>query len=146
MQLQKTGSIMKKKLLFIPVIIVGLLIINGCSSSGTVSQKTIKESNPENNWTLKDHLRRKAGVRIMGTGADTRVIIRGESSTANPTNQPLFVIDGQKVGHSFANVNDMLFRGEIQFVEVLPPSRSAQYGMEGHFGVIVIHTKLGDKK
>lgn len=117
----------------------------GCSTSSTANKKDdAPQMNPENNWTLKDHLRRASGVRVTGTGPNARVIIRGESTTANTSNQPLFVIDGQKAGHSFADVNDMLYQGEIQYIEVVPPSRSNLYGMEGHYGVIKIFTGMQD--
>lgn len=134
---------MKKKKALTPYLLTVLMLaVLGCSSSGTlVQEEETREINPKNNWTLKDHLRREAGVRVIGTGPNSRVIIRGESSTAHPTNQPLFVIDGQKAGHSFSSVNDMLYQGEIKSIEVLPPSRSAQYGMEGHYGVILIYTR-----
>ncbi len=120
----------------------GLFVaVLGCSTTSTTNKSETREIAPENNWTLKDHLRRATGVRVLGTGPNTRVIIRGESSTANPTNQPLFIIDGQKAGNSFGQVNDMLYEGEINYIEVLPPSRTARYGMEGHYGVILIHTQ-----
>lgn len=132
---------MKFSKLLIVLLAAGLLAtVLGCSTSSTTNKDNIKKSSPENNWTLKDHLRRATGVRVTGTGPSTRVIIRGESSTVNPTNQPLFLIDGQKAGHAFSQVNDMLYKGEINYIEVLPPSRSSQYGMEGHYGVILIHT------
>lgn len=128
--------------LLIGLLTAGVLVsLLGCSTTSTTNKNEIKEMNPENNWTLKDHLRRAAGVRVTGTGPNSRVIIRGESSTVNPTNQPLFIIDGQKAGHSFGQVNDMLYEGEIKYIEVLPPSRSSRYGMEGHYGVILIHTQ-----
>lgn len=118
-----------------------LLTLFGCSSSGSVSQQSEgQKTNHQETWTLRDHLIRKPGVRLVGSGASTRVIIRGESSTNNPASQPLFIIDGQKAGRSFSNANDMLSQGEIKSVEVLPPSRAAQYGMEGHYGVIRIYT------
>lgn len=130
-----------RKLLYV-LLAAGLFAtVLGCSTSSTANkQDDTQKTNPENNWTLKDHLRRASGVQVTGTGPNARVIIRGESTTSNPTNQPLFVIDGQKAGHSFADVNDMLYKGEIQYIEVVPPSRSNLYGMEGHYGVIKIFT------
>lgn len=120
-----------------------IALVVGCSSSQNTVNETeyIKKTTPENTWTLKDHLRRATGVRVTGTESFTRVIIRGESTLANPTNQPLFIIDGQKAGHNFAHANDMLHRGEIKYIEVLPSSKSSQYGMEGHYGVILIYTQ-----
>lgn len=113
----------------------------GCSSSNSVTQKDKEQINPKSNWTLKDHLRRASGVRLTGSGDNTRVIIRGVRSIASPTNQPLFVIDGQKAGRNFSNVNGLLSEGEINSIEVLPPSQSSMYGLEGNFGVILIHTE-----
>lgn len=113
----------------------------GCSTSGTANKDSTKKMNPENNWTLKDHLQRTSKARITGSPGSERVIIRGVSTTNSPTSQPLFVIDGQKAGRNFARVSEMLYPGEINYIEVLPPSRSARYGMEGHFGVILVHTE-----
>jgi hypothetical protein len=113
----------------------------GCSTSSTASKDNTNNMNPENNWTLKDHLQRSAKARITGSPGSERVIIRGVSTTNRPSTQPLFVIDGQKAGQSFANVTEMLYPGEINYIEVLPPSRTARFGMEGHFGVILIHTE-----
>lgn len=133
---------MKKGNVISLLLAAGLLLsLLGCSSSNNVSkQERSKEINPQENWTLRDHLLRKPGVRVLGTGPNARVNIRGESSTNNLANQPLFIIDGQKAGRSFSNANEMLYEGEIKSVEVLPSSRAAQYGMEGHYGVIIIHT------
>ncbi len=120
----------------------GLLVsILGCSTSGTTNKETSQKTTPESNWTLKDHIRRTAKAFITGSPGSERVIIRGVSTTNSPTSQPLFIIDGQKAGRNFANVNEMLYPGEINYIEVLPPGRAARYGMEGHFGVIRIFTK-----
>lgn len=133
---------MKYQKLLLVFAVAGLFVATlGCSTSGTTTNSEQKEVNAEENWTLKDHLRRASGVRVTGTGSATRVIVRGENSTANPSSQPLFVIDGQKAGRSFANVDDMLYEGEIKYIEVIPPSRAAQYGMEGNYGVIRIFTR-----
>lgn len=125
------------------VIVVGLLIFGtGCSSSrGSVAQEDSKEYSGRDTWTLKDHLRRANGVRLTGTEGSMRVIIRGESSVANPSSQPLFTIDDQKAGRNFNSVDEMLHEGEINYIEVLPPSKATRYGMEGNFGVIRIFTK-----
>lgn len=132
----------KKYFKLFSLALLGLLIVSiSCSSSGTTRTYNNRENfKPEENWTLKDHLRRASGVRVTGSRGSLRVIIRGESSVVNPSTQPLFVIDGQKVGRDFSNVNQMLSPGEIKSIEVLPPSRAAQYGMEGNYGVIRIYT------
>lgn len=133
---------MKFSKLLIVLFAAGLFVsMLGCSTSSTTNKDNTQKMNPENNWTLKDHLRRTSKAMITGSPGSERVIIRGESTTNNPASQPLYIIDGQKAGRSFSNVNEMLYPGEINYIEVLPPSQSARYGMEGHFGVILIHTK-----
>ena len=123
------------------VLIVGFFsTVMSCSTTSTTNKDNRQKTTPENNWTLKDHLQRSAKARITGSPGSERVIIRGVSTTNSPTSQPLFVIDGQKAGRNFANVSEMLYPGEINYIEVLPPSRAARFGMEGHFGVILIHT------
>lgn len=133
---------MKSSKLLIVLLAAGLFVtVLGCSTSGTTNKENPQKTTPENNWTLKDHLRRTAKATITGSQGSERVIIRGESSTNDPGSQPLFIIDGQKAGRSFTRVNEMLYPGEINYIEVLPPGRAARYGMEGHFGVIRIYTE-----
>ncbi len=133
---------MKFSKLLIVLLAAGLFAtVLGCSTSSTTNKEKKQKTTPENNWTLKDHIRRTAKATITGSQGSERVIIRGESSTINPGNQPLFIIDGQKVGRSFASVDEMLYPGEINYIEVIPPSRSARYGMEGYYGVIEIESK-----
>lgn len=121
------------------VLVLCLLLLSGCASSGSTSQETSTESaNRINYWTLEDFLRRANGVQIIDRGGELQVIIRGNSSIANPGNQPLYVVDGQKAGRSFSRVSSMFSRGEIISVKVLPAGAASQYGMEGNYGVIVI--------
>ncbi|WP_445663973.1 TonB-dependent receptor plug domain-containing protein [Fodinibius sp. AD559] len=133
---------MKSSKLLLVLLAAGLLAtVLGCSTSSTANKENTQKTTPENNWTLKDHLRRTSKATITGSKGSERVIIRGESSTNDPGSQPLFIIDGQKAGRSFTRVNEMLYPGEINYIEVLPPGRAVRYGMEGHFGVIRIYTK-----
>lgn len=129
------------------ILVLGFFIFAvGCSSSGgTINQQKKENYNPQETWTLQDHLRRAAGVRLIGSKGSMRVIIRGESSVVNPVNQPLFTIDDQKAGRNFSRVNNMLSEGEITYIEVLPPSRATLYGMEGNYGVIKIFTQARKK-
>lgn len=126
-----------------PLFLTGFfLVVAGCSSSGsTINQDNSTYNSGEETWTLRDHLRRASGVRLTGSEGSTRVIIRGESSLVNPDSQPLFIIDGQRAGRNFNSINEMLSQGQIKYIEVLPPSRAARYGMEGSYGVIRIFTR-----
>lgn len=112
----------------------------GCATISQQSQK-ITSQDYTSYWTLEDFLRRSSSVQLNGSGGDIQVIIRGHKSINNPLAQPLFVVDGQKAGRNYARVSSMFSRGEIISVKVLPPGASAQYGMQGHYGVIEIESK-----
>lgn len=55
--------------------------------------------------------------------------------------QPLFVVDGQKVGRNYPDVRDMFSPGEIASVKLLTDAQASQYGSQGGSGVIVITTQ-----
>lgn len=116
-----------------------LLVSLGCAT--TSQQSKHKQSQGYTNyWTLEDFLRRNSSVQLNGSGDNIHVVIRGHKSINNPMAQPLFVVDGQKAGRDFYRVSSMFSRGDINSVKVLPPGASAQYGMQGHYGVIEIES------
>lgn len=117
-----------------------LLFSMGCATTSQQSQK-VEQSDHTSYWTLEDFLRRASSVQLNGSGNDIQVLIRGHKSINNPLAQPLFVVDGQKAGRNYSQVSSMFSRGDISSVKVLPAGASAQYGMEGHYGVIEIESK-----
>lgn len=117
-----------------------LLFSIGCATTSQQSQK-VEQYDHTSYWTLEDFLRRASNVQLNGSGNNIQVIIRGHKSINNPLAQPLFVVDGQKAGRNYARVASMFTRGDISSVKVLPVGASAQYGMEGHYGVIEIESK-----
>lgn len=120
-----------------------ILLSMGCASSGSGNSQTEYEQSREysNYWTLEDYLRRANGVQLYGSGDDLQIIIRGHKSINSPSSQPLFVVDGQKAGRNYSQVASMFSRGDIISVKVLPAGASAQYGMEGNYGVIEIESR-----
>ena len=141
------------------VLLIALLFISfGCAGSGSSSQKSTA---PEDaTLTLEDHLRRINGVRITGSGDYAKVILRGGGGISSVSRgmgepdskkdmnlgdsderQPLFVVDGQKVGRNYPDIRDMFGPGDIASVELLNKSKASQYGSQGGNGVIVITTK-----
>lgn len=112
----------------------------GCATTSQQSEQ-IQSQEYTSYWTLEDFLRRASSVQLNGSGHDIQVIIRGHKSINNPLAQPLFVVDGQKAGRNYSRVSTMFSRGDIISVKVLPPGASAQYGMEGHYGVIEIESR-----
>jgi hypothetical protein len=135
------------------IVVILLLAMTGCASAGSNMNKDSE------NMTLEDHLRRLNGVRVTGSGEYAKVMLRprGISGTSRgmgtPINkkdinlgdsdqrQPLFVVDGQKIGRSYPRVRDMFAPGEIESVRLLPESEASQYGSQSGYGVIEIISK-----
>lgn len=124
-------------------LLILLLITATVGCAGTESTKEKEYQNKE--MTLRQHLERMSGVRVKGTNENTTVSIRGSSSLmSNRGKQPLFVVDGRKMGRSFYRIASKLSPGEITSVEVLSGSGANMYGNQGGQGVIVIET-INDK-
>lgn len=133
-----------------------LIILTGCATSSTSQKSTSEGSDGSEYMTLEDHLRRINGIQITGSGSSAKVILRprgisnasrgmGEPDSKTDMNlgdsndrQPLFVVDGQKMGRDYSDVRDMFSAGEIKSVRLLPESEASQYGNEGGSGVIEI--------
>lgn len=90
--------------------------------------------------TLADFLQRVPGVNVSGTRNNKVVTIRGINSF-NAGIEPLFIIDGQVAGTTYAQVYGMVDVREIDYVRVLKGSDAAGYGVRGGNGVILIVTK-----
>lgn len=118
------------------IALVLTFMVVGCASSGSSSQASADTEN----MTLREHLERNGDVTVRGRDSNTRVIIRGESSLSSPGQQPLYVVDGQKMGRSFFDVASRFSRGQIESVKVLVGAGANMYGNEGGNGVIEITT------
>jgi outer membrane cobalamin receptor len=91
--------------------------------------------------SLRQHLNRISGVTVRGDQENTKILIRANGSLQhNRGKQPLFVVDGQKMGRSFYYVSSQLDPKEIISVEVLRGAGANMYGSQGGRGVIVIET------
>jgi alpha-2-macroglobulin-like protein len=101
---------------------------------------------------VENHLQgRVAGVvaqpRSASPGAAPQIRIRGTSTLAGGSAEPLYVIDGHPIGNSinynFSN-SSMLAADDIQSIEILhSPEATALFGSSAANGVIVITTKSG---
>lgn len=135
---------MKKKLP-LPILFLSLFIM-GCSSVGT--SVSAERGRPEGSISddrdyyrsLADYLYNVPGVRVQGSGNNAYVTIRGITSF-HSTNEPLYVIDGNSVGNSYKQANNMLSPTDIDYVQVLKGSDASIYGVRGANGVIIITTK-----
>lgn len=135
---------------FIYIISLILLTI-GCASSEPIASETQVEVDNEypdgavtdnKNFfrSLADYLHQVPGIDISGPENNQVVTIRGISSF-NSGIEPLFVIDGQIVGSTYAQANSMVSVWDIDYVRVLKGADAGIYGVRGGNGVILIVTK-----
>lgn len=113
-------------------------VLIGCASSENATKKENKDNcggttelqvdNPS--ITLADYLRRVSGVRVFGNGPSASILIRG-TETVTSSSDPLFVLDGIKVGRSFSRVNSLVNMSEVEKIRILKGiEASVSYGME----------------
>lgn len=118
-----------------------ILLLSACRSTKDVSPDGGQSNDKDHTVTvvhdpnsLADFLSRVPGVFVDDRGGRTQVTIRG--------GQPLFVVDGVRIGHSYASAQSAVNVYDIQSVEVLKsPSETLMYGRDGAHGVIIIKTK-----
>lgn len=90
---------------------------------------------------LSDYLRRLPGVNVYGSGDAVRVNIRGSMSFESST-EPLFVVNGQRVGRDYSRVAGIVDVSDIETIKVVKGvEASSGYGLQGGNGVIEITTK-----
>lgn len=104
---------------------------------------------------------KSAGVNISGAngvdGGTTRITIRGNNNITG-NNQPLIIVDGVPIenppgltaigrGTDWGSAINNINADDIEEVSILKgPTASAQYGMRGANGVVLITTKKGSKR
>lgn len=125
-----------------------LAVVTGCASYGETKRTADTSSGDKSvvevtntSIPLSDYLRRVPGVTVYGSGSGVKVTIRGASSFTADT-EPLYVIDGQRIGRAYAQAASIVSVADIDHIRVLKGvEASAQYGLEGGNGVIEITTK-----
>ena|SRR5699024_5767152 len=122
-------------------LVLTLLVFTGCSSSKSTSQSDEKDEP----MSLRQHMERISGIRLSGFRENTKVQVRGRSSlTQTGYTQPLYVVDGNKMGRAFYFVASKLQPGVIESVKYMRGAGANRYGSEGSQGVVVIKTNTGD--
>ena len=121
-----------------PKIDLGYTYANSANHTGSAS--TLKTKNEVG--SLSEFMRKVPGLLVYGEGLNATVRVRAVTSSFFGNNDPLFIIDGTRVGNSFNTVAGMLSAGDIDRVTVLKdPSDTGIYGFAGTNGVIIIRTK-----
>ncbi len=131
---------MKKYAILSLAILLGIILIS-CSTtqtgvSSTNNDRVIQVDYPT---SLASILTRSPSLYVEENGPYTRVLLRGST--------PLFVVDGMRVGYSYAAAESAVNVHDIASVEVLTsPSETMMYGREGSNGVIVIRTGFSEER
>jgi outer membrane cobalamin receptor len=84
-------------------------------------------------FSLANLLRQLPGVRVAESLRSTTVYVRG--------GQPLFIVDGVRMGHDFNEVIGIVTVQDVTAIELLrDPTETMIYGPGTQHGVIIIHT------
>ncbi|MDE6311122.1 MAG: TonB-dependent receptor [Muribaculaceae bacterium] len=124
------------------VVVIGYQTVRKADLTGAVSVMDLKDPLSENSGNIMNSLSGKLpGVLVIpdaapgGTGS---IRVRG-MSTANSSNDPLYIIDGVPTD----NIN-MINPADIETMQVLKDAASASiYGSRAANGVVIITTKQG---
>jgi outer membrane cobalamin receptor len=120
-------------------LLLGLLLSWSCATtSGGASRQAVDYSNLQ---SLDQVLRMQPSIQVTGSGPGTKVVIRGISSFTL-SSDPLYVIDGNPIGHSYSLADNAVNVRDITSVRVLAgKTETTIYGEEGNNGVIIIKTR-----
>ncbi len=141
-QPQVTIELVEDSELLDEVVVVGYQTVRKADLTGAVAVMNMKEPLSENSGNIMNSMAGKLpGVNVVpdaapgGTGS---IRVRG-MSTANSSNDPLYVIDGVPTD----NIN-CINPSDIETMQVLKDAASASiYGSRAANGVVVITTKQG---
>ncbi len=137
-----TIALVEDSKLLSEVVVVGYQTVRKADLTGAVSVMNMKEPLSENSGNILNSMAGKLpGVNVVpdaapgGTGS---IRVRG-MSTANSSNDPLYVIDGVPTD----NIN-CINPSDIETMQVLKDAASASiYGSRAANGVVIITTKQG---
>lgn len=113
------------------------------NEEGKVEIKDGKRAGAPKAYTsLTDYFRRIPGLRVSGNDTNGKVYVFSGAQSILATNQPLFVVDGVRIGQSFDSLVRVINVNDIDRVTVLKSaSETSMYGGAGSNGVIIIKTK-----
>lgn len=101
---------------------------------------TIENSN--NEVSLVGYLRKVPGLRVRGSGTNAQVNVLGINASISMPQQPLFILNGSRIGNSLSDVERLVNVQHIDQIQVLKSAAETSiYGIQGSSGVILITTK-----
>ena len=125
------------------LLFAGAMLLLGLSCGSTQGAAGAGSDRPvyENFNSLADALRLQGGLQVVGSGSNAQVYIRG-ISTFKLNTQPLYIIDGTRLGNDYSIANASVNVKNIESIRVIKSkSDLTTYGEEGTNGVIIINTK-----
>lgn len=89
--------------------------------------------------TLADALRTFGSVKVIGLGADPKIVVNRNDQNS----QPLYILDDVRMGYSYHLVNNRIQMPHVRSIRVLNNLHELnRYGVEGKNGVILISTQV----
>ncbi|MEM9258282.1 MAG: TonB-dependent receptor plug domain-containing protein [Bacteroidota bacterium] len=111
----------------------------GSSLVNDPGNNAVESSDVKEPIDLTAYLMRVAGVNISGSGANARISVRGPVSFQSGASNPLYVLNGSKIGYDYSTVYNSVDARDIKRVRVLKGAdETAMYGAQGAAGVIEI--------
>ncbi len=118
-----------------------LALLQACTTK--LPEATIENPAQSAFQSLADYLRRDPKVRVTDVAGTIVVYIRS-ADTITGNVEPLFVVDGSAYADSYQEAARLVVIEEVRSVRVLSAAEgSAQYGLRGANGVVLIRTKGG---
>lgn len=118
-----------------------------CKTSAPIAQQErkaekvkFKDLNDAPVTDMAELIRRQPNVTVRGSGNNIDVEIRGQKSFT-ATTQPLYVLDGRRLGHDFQLISALNPADVARIDIVRDPASLASYGVGASNGVIEIITK-----
>lgn len=147
-------SYLEKKDIGLKLLAIFTIILSmGCATTGernnsqgrsynSAESNSAEKSNLNPDIDLTSNLRTFSGVDVIGVGQNAEIQIRGGSNSFNAGNQqPLFVVNGNKIMSGYASVYNMVRVADIKSIKILKGGDAGVYGTLGSNGVIIIKTK-----
>lgn len=130
---------MKLRLVLLSLLVVGLF---SCGTSKTSETKSnIKEENDAKNRgqiSLLTRLRQQPGIVLKNGVPVVNKAANTVSSFGN--SEPLYVLNGQIIGNSFARIDQIVDNFNVKKIKVIAGPETSYYGSQGAKGVIEITT------
>ena len=126
-------------LVLISFFLVGLFTSCSKSASKTFTEGDANslEVNGEKTLSLRDYLVRFPNLYWTGN----KIMLR-ETASITAQNEPLYIIDGVKIGNDYGSASSFIDPNDIKNVKVLTnASETSIYGIAGSSGVIIIKSK-----